>query len=255
MRLVSISILAVLLAAPTPAFSDGAKATLAHFFATDEANVTKATGYRLAGVTDYTEVIVGAYTENGHEQRVVALLRCGRRVCKGARVWLGPHETRLLGLVDLGGAPGPLGEGQAIDARTSWTTTLAGPTRRLRFPVLVFETRDEKVTTGSSRFRKEVTGTERHQDLVLVSLRKADERSPKLATLPTVDLYPSGAGTTTSYTLARGSRRGALDIVGSEQRHLDRDLACIRPDPVPVRYVYEQRRYVRVDELLRAGCH
>jgi hypothetical protein len=87
-----------------------------------------------------------------------------------------------------------------------------------------------------------------------VSLRKTDERRPEILELSTVDLYPSGAGTTTSYTLARGSQRAALDIVGSEQRHLDHESACIRPDPVEVRYVYEDGRYQRFDPLLRTGC-
>ncbi|MBZ0237935.1 MAG: hypothetical protein K8M05_36820 [Deltaproteobacteria bacterium] len=253
MRLVSIPVLVALLCAPALARADGARTTLAQFFAIEEANVTKATGYRLAGVRDYTEVIVGAYTQNGHEQRVVALLRCGPRVCKGARVWLGPHETDLLGLVDLAGAPGPLGGGR-IDARSSWTT-LGGGRKKLRFPVLVFETRDRKVATGRSRFREAVTGTEAHHDLVLVSLRRSDERSPKIATLPTVDLYPSGAGTTATYTLAKGSQRAALDIVATEQRYLDRDLACIKPEPVEARYVLVKGRYARVDPLLRKGCH
>lgn len=254
MRVTPISILIALVCAPALAAADGAKTTLATFFAIDEAKVTKATSYRLAGVTDYTDIVVGAYTENGHEQRVVALLRCGPRVCKGARVWLGAYETDFLGLEDLGGKGGPLGRGHPIDARTGWNTTLTGPSKKLRFPVLVFESRDAKVTTGSSRWRKEVTGTERHQELMIVSLRKADEQRPKIIALSTVDLYPSGAGTTTSYTLTKGSQRAALDIVGSEQRHLDNESACRRPDPVEVRYVYKHGRYEKFDPLLRPGC-
>lgn len=256
MRALPIPIALFLVCAPALALADGAKGRLASVFAIDESVVTEAITYRLAGVTDYTEIIVGTYTEHGRDQHVVTFLRCGTRTCTTvAREWIGPHPFRLLGLADLNGKPGPLGNGAEIKARRSWEVTLAGPTKKLRWPVLVVETHSEEAGTGETRWGKKVSGTERHDELILFSLKKADHGGARIVRLPTVDLWPTGAGTTTSYSLARGTRKGALDIVGSEQRHLDNDSACMKPDPVEVRYVYKDGRYTQVDSLFPRGCH
>jgi hypothetical protein len=256
MRALQIPIALLLLCAPALAAADGEKGRLATVFALDEGVVTEAITYRLAGVTDYTEVIVGTYTEHGRDQHVVAFLRCGTRTCtRVVRDWIGPYPFRILGLADLNGKPGPLGNGTEVKARRSWEVTLRGPTRKLRWPVLVVETIREEAATGESRWGKKVRGTERHRELLLFSLKKGAGRGAQLVRLPTVDLWPTGAGTTTSYALARGTRKGALDIVGSEQRHLDNDSACMEPDPVEVRYVYKNGRFEQVEPLRTSGCH
>lgn len=257
MRALSIPLVLAILCAPGRAHADdGEKGRLAQVFSLDRRVVTEAITYRLAGVTDYTEVIVGTYSEHGRDQHVLALLRCGARTCtRVARAWIGPHPFRLLGLADLNGKPGPLSNDEEVKARASWQVTLTGPTRKLRWPVLVVETRNEEAATGETRWGKKVNGTERHNELLLFSLRKAESGGPQVVRLSTVDLWATGAGTTTSYSLARGTRKDALDIVGSEQRHLDSDSACLPPDPVEVRYVYKDGRYQDVRSLQMTGCH
>ncbi len=257
--LVPLAAAALLLLAAGPAAADGSpRGMLAHFAGVDPGRVVAVAGYTVEGRGHVTHVVVGSYRDREHEQRMIVLLRCGPRACHGKPVWFGPHPVRVLGLVDLEGAPGPLGGGTELRGRADWTGRRGAPGARARWPALIVETREERVTTGPTRFRKEVTGTERHHELVVLSLRTAEAGAPKLASLPTVDLYPSGAGTTTSYELVRGAgkgqRRAPLEIVGLEQRHLDRDLACIRPEPVPVRYVLTGGRYVRTAERGRAGC-
>jgi hypothetical protein len=256
MRALPIPILLALLCAPALADADEEKARLATVFALDESVVTEAIAYRLAGVRGYTEVIVGTYTANGRDQHIIAFLRCGTRTCTTvARDSIGPYPFRILGLADLNGKPGPLGNGREVKARRSWEVTLRGPTPKLRWPVLVIETRDEQAATGETRWGKKMSGTERHDELILYSLKKTRARGAQLLRLPTVDLWPTGAGTTTSYSLARGTRKDALDIVGSEQRHLDNDSACREPKPVEVRYVYKGGRFEQIDPLRTSGCH
>src|SRR5438105_49549 len=108
MRALPIPIALFLICAPALALADGEKGRLATVFAIDESVVTEAITYRLAGVTDYTEVIVGTYTENKRDQHIVAFLRCGTRTCSTvARAWIGPYPVRLLGLADLNGKAAP----------------------------------------------------------------------------------------------------------------------------------------------------
>jgi hypothetical protein len=256
MRALQIPLALFVLCAPALAFADGEKGRLASVFALKEDVVTEAITYRLAGVTDYTEVIVGTYTEHGRDQHIVAFLRCGARTCTTvARAWIGPYPFRLLGLADLNGKPGPLSGARDVKAQRSWEVTLSGPTKKLRWPVLVVETQNEAAATGETRWGRKVSGTERHNELLLFSLRKSEARGPQIVRLPTADTYASGAGTTASYSLARGTRKDALDIVGSELRHLDNDSHCMAPKPVEVRYVYKDGRYTRVDSLSPVGCH
>src|SRR5690349_20610175 len=165
MRALPISVALLLSCAPALGFADGEKGRLAQVFAIDEGVVTDAITYRLSGVTDYTEVIVGTYTENGRDQHIVALLHCGTRTCKTAtRAWIGPYPFRLLGLADLNGKPGPLSGGQEVKARRCWEVTLTGPTKKLKWPVLVVETRNDEAATGETRWGKKVIGTERHNE-------------------------------------------------------------------------------------------
>lgn len=257
MRLVPLACALGLMLAPGLARAGTARENLAHFFEIEPAAVTQVAAFDLTGVAAYDRVVVGHWeTPEGQPRAGAVLLDCDARRCLGTRVWLGAGEVDVVGLRDLRGKPGPLGGPAMVSRHEDWPTVLRGPTARPRWPVLVLETRDDKVTVGGSRFRGEVRGTERHHELVVISLRKADQRAPRILALRTMDLYPSGAGTTTSYRLERGGQRAGLDIVAREQREIENDSACLRPDPVEYRLVLTDGRYQKVDpDALRRGCH
>ncbi len=254
--LVLVGAVALAVASPRPAAAGGAKTLLASFFNVDETKIKSASGYRVTGVAAYTHIAIGSYQDTGgREQRIVALAKCDDHRCTGQRVWLGAFESHLHGIVDLAGKPGPLRGTEVRASRDDWTTSLPLPAKRTKFPALVIEIRDEEPGEGTTRFGGTYSGTERHHHLLVVSLRKADEKVPTVARLSTEDTYPAGGGTSTSYRLEKGKQR-ALDIVGSEQRHLQKDSRCRRPEPVEVRYVLKDGRYEHFDAMLgRSGCH
>jgi len=249
---VAFAAAALVAVAAGPASAEDARGMVAHFAPTDAKNVVAATGFRLEGVRGYTNLVVGSFRAGAYEQRTLVLLRCNERECRGQAVYLGAHPIKLRGLVDLG-KPGPLEGGPEVQARTDWDKALSG--RRMRWPALVVEIIDERAASETSPFGHHYEGSERHHELVLVSLRRADAASPKIARLPTMDRYPSGAGTTATYRLARGHGRGPLEIIGAEQRHLDNDSACLEPEPVDVRWVLRKGRYQRVELDGLHGCH
>jgi hypothetical protein len=248
-------VIAAFLLGPTATAAAETPAELIALFAhTEVSKVTAAHGVRLEGVRDYQQMVVGTYKQGEWDMHVVVLMRCGRTLCHGYRVAVGNAPFELRGLVDLAGKPGALGDGAHVSLRDNWHTRLSG--KGLKFPALVVTTRDEKITTGGSRFRGEVRGSERHHKLLVISLRKSEEKMPRVAELSTMDLYPSGAGRTASFTLVRGKQRGALDIREVEQRHIDSDMACIAPDPVEYTWCFKSGRYSKFDDVLgRAGCH
>jgi len=226
---------------------------VAHFAMVDVASVTSASGVRLDGVRAYTDLVFGTYHKGDYDHRIVVLLRCTARQCVGQTVFLRPGVAALRGLVDLNGKGGVLDSGRDVEARGDWSTSLSG--KGLAWPALVLEIEDERPAKGESRFGTKYDGSERHHVLQIVSLRRADAEDPQLAVLPTMDLYPSGAGGTVAYRLERGTRKQVLDIVGPEPPPTGHDSACLEPEPVDVRWVLAKGRFQRVDDLARRGCH
>lgn len=251
----SLVVLAAVLGGARPARADLAAQFAAWFDVKPDA-VRDIAGFELPAGGDYTHVLVGRFQRGEHLLGGGLILRCDAKQCQGARIWLqAADRAEVYGLVDLNGAPGPL-PARAQYGGTSWYRKLDGKglPARPAWPAIVFHTETARQTTGGSRFRGTVTGTERRGRIVVVSLLRADERSPRVLDEHVIERYPSGAGTTTTFRTERGSSKDALDLVGREQRHLDSDSRCRRPDPVDVRYVMKGRRYERAALPARAGC-
>jgi hypothetical protein len=236
----------------------------AHFFSVAATDVKDVAGYRAPPGVDVTHILFGHFYEGAARQLVagVVLLRCDERECRGRHVWLNPAdaEVEIQGLVDLR-EPGPLGESRGLErARPGAWIELARdvrPPRRWGWPALAIALRRRTPMTERSRFGGEVTGVHREEELLVLSLRAADEQQPELLRAQRVDLYPTGAGATTSYRLVRGSRGDVLDIVATEQRELESTSACLRPEPIEYRLVLASGRYERrrSDPWSPHGCH
>lgn len=258
MRTAMLAAAALTLAASArPAAADTPAETLAHFLVKDVERIKDATAYELVGVRDYTHVVIGRFSEREYLFPTMVLLRCDTRQCFGTRVFLGSAGTlRLLGTVDLDGKAGPLRPASSLPrAYPGWDNKLAWPTKKPRWPALVLEHQADRTVTTASRFGGEVTGTATDHRLLIVSLRKADAARPLVLDLETDQRYPTGVGETTTYTLERGQTKGALDVVASEQHHIDNQSACLEPPPVIYKITLVKGRFERAPEGLRSGCH
>jgi hypothetical protein len=254
MRPWSICLLLVL-AAIRPARADPASQFAASLDLKADA-VRDVAGFVLPAGGDYTHLLIGRFQDGDYLFGAAVILRCDAKQCTGARVQLAATDrVELYGIIDLNGAPAPLPTSPQL-VQAGRYRTLDGGTGKPRpaWPALVLHTETVKQATGESRFRGTVSGTERRGKITIVSLLRADERSPTVLTANAVELYPSGAGTTTTFRTARGDTRDALDIIGTEQRHLDRSSRCLRPEPVEVRYRPQGRRYERVAAPPPRGC-
>lgn len=245
----------LVLAAIRPARADPASQLAAWLNVKADA-VRDVAGFELPAGGDYTHVLVGRFRNGDHLFGAAAILRCDAKQCTGARVPLqATDRVELYGLIDLNGAPAPLPTSPQLVQTGRYRTLDAGTGKpRPAWPALVLHTETVKQATGESRFRGTVSGTERRGTITIVSLLRADERAPTVLTADVVEFYPSGAGTTTTFRTARGDTRDALDIIGAEQRHLERTARCLRPAPVEVRYRLQGRRYERVAAPPQRGC-
>jgi hypothetical protein len=254
MRL-SIACSLLVLAAAGPVRADTA-AQLAEWFGVPSTAVREVAGFELPAGGDYTHVLVGRYEQSGLLLGGAAILRCDTKQCTGARIsFHATDRVEVYGLIDLNGTPGPLPATPHAGHRGSYRKLDAGGlATRPAWPAIVLHAERAQQATGQTKSRTTVTGVERHGQIRIVSLLRADEPSPTVLTADVADLHPSGAGTTTTFRTQRGDAKDALDLIGREQRHLDRTSRCLRPDPVDVRYVLKGRRYERVDLPARSGC-
>lgn len=248
----SLVTLAAVSAASRPARADLA-AQFATWFDVKPDAVRDVAGFELPAGGDYTHVLVGRFQRDELLIGGGLILRCDAKQCQGARIWLQPADrAEVYGLIDLNGAPGRLPSAPQPGGTGSYRK-LEGK-GRAAWPAIVFHTKTVKQTTGGSRHRGTVSGTEQRERIFIVSLLRADEQTPRVLSEDVVERYPSGAGTTTTFRTERGDSKDALDIIGREQRHLESDSRCRRPDAVDVRYVPKGRRYARATLPARTGC-
>jgi hypothetical protein len=239
----------------------------AHFFAVDVARVDEVRGFELprsvARHGGFTHLIVGRFGTTGqHRQHGAVAMRCNPTACRGTTIYLEVDaELSVWGLVDLAGVNTPLKQGTSPRAYTGTPyvhiPVIGASTKRVVWPALVFETRRRQVRSGDTRLRGRVSGTERRDDIHIVSLRaRRDEQLTRVLRATTVDRGFSGAGTSTVYRLKRGKTKGALDLIATEQRHLEDESLCMPPKPTEVRLVMKSGRYQRASALdLPRGCH
>ncbi|MBK9035385.1 MAG: hypothetical protein IPL61_29710 [Myxococcales bacterium] len=251
--------LVTLMALATAARGDEVVHKYAHFAQVDEATVTEARGFKVAGVAGTTHVVVGRNTTGyAWQARRAILMSCTARACEGAVVGLrGADTLAVVGVVDLAGDATELpitdGGGRAQPgAYLPLPRVGAGP-RRMKWPALVLVAATEQVVTEDSPDGRS-SGTDRQHALVLISLRKTD-RGQEVFRGATIARGPSG-GTTASYRLVRERPRGPRTIVATVQRYYSDRSACVPPPPIEVRYVWKERRFEEVPALAGArGCH
>jgi len=212
--------------------------------------VREVAGYELPAGGDFTHVLIGRYDHAPYVMTGAVLLRCDPTECQGRRADFGAADTiDVLGVIDLEGAPRPF-PSRALGRGARYTKL---PGKAPKWPALVVRTTERKAATSTTRSGKLVTGNEARARLYVISLAAIDRASVILQ--DTLDeRYPSGAGTTTTYRLERGESKTGLEIIATEQRHLDRDSRCLRPEPIELRFTLDGRHYRAVAPPERTGC-
>lgn len=239
----------------------------AHFFQLEVAKVDDVRGFSLPGKGTFTHLLVGTMaTSENHRQSGLVLMTCDARQCSGSPLYLGvDQQVHVQGIVDLNGEGASLvvhnepdsfaREAKRSDNYLALTKIDGG--KRSTMPALVIETRHQEVRTGATRWRESHTGTERRNELFVIPLKVGKGARPRwIFRETTVDRGISGAGTTTTYELVRGKNKKLLDIVATEQRHLDDQSVCLPPPPTKHRFIVKDDRYVMdtgLDGL--GGCH
>jgi len=231
--------------------------TFAAMMGIDQADIVTVSGFDLPAGSHYQHALLGRYKHGAKKEwqsSEVILLRCTSQQCTGNTVSLGNDEVELLGLVDLA-TPGALPTTPIRMPRDRWYTSLDKKPVRRAWPALLVRTAKTSKVTTKSYTMKDVTGTERRSELAIVSLVRADVRFPRILR-EVVDWHgPTGVGISVTFELVRGKGK-ALDLLATEQRDIDNELACIRPKPTQSTYTLDKnRQYRRVLEPVPGGCH
>gem|GEM_PF-6009075 len=243
------------------AFADSQEESFAHFFSVAPATVRDVVGYKTPTGIPVTHVILGHYEKENQVWPGLVLMRCNDKECRGSHVYLHPPKANIeiLGIVDLLAA-GPVGERTSLDKgyRGQWVAmdrSVKSP-KTMAWPALMVKVEQRTRESDSSRFGGSVVGERRETRLILVSLRASEENAPQLLDTSLTDLYPTGAGTTTSYRLVSGEGK-SFDLVATEQRHIEDRSRCLNPPPVEYRLVFNGHGYQRQERGIwpRTGCH
>jgi len=255
----AVRLILALITVTATAHADTQAEQFAHFFSIKPTDVREIAGYRTPPGVPVTHILVGQFASGAVTVPGIVLMRCTEKECRGARVWLYGGKIELLGIGDLG-TPGPLGERTSLDRGLtgSWvdmTRWMKPPLPHYTRPVLMVNVEQRTAMTTGSRFGGDVAGEHHEAKLVLISLRAVDERSPLVFEQSLIDRYPTGAGTTTSYRVVPGDSL-PLDIVATEQRHIENRSMCLNPPPTEHRLTFTGNRYQRHEGgWPKSGCH
>lgn len=237
-------LLLALLAAPAAA--DPVKAEFARGMGIDETAVLAVQDFALTA-GPYHRAILGRYKNNEYTVAGIVMTWCDRaKKCWLAREWLRTaNSVELLGLVDLAGGAASF----PSRALGRYDKPLRQP--NAKWPALVVRVTEREQTTTGSRYGGSKTGEHRRSELVVLSLALADTKSPRVLRVAQDERWPTGAGMTATFEVAKD---GA--IVATEQRHLESVSTCIRPKPTTTRYVFdkETRRFKEAGLPQRTGC-
>lgn len=238
-------LLLALLAAPAAA--DSAKAELARGMNIDESAVLAVEDFTLAA-GPYHRALVGRFKNSDIAVGGIVLTWCDRaKKCWLSRAWLQKaNDVHVLGIVDLAAGPTPF---PTHPLGRYDRTALKQP--KAKWPALLVRVTEREQTTTGSRYGGSKTGEHRRSELVVLSLALEDTKSPQIMRVTQDERWPTGAGMTASFELAKD---GA--IVATEQRHLESVSTCIRPKPTTTRYVFdkETRRFKEAGLRQRTGC-
>ena len=234
------------------AFSTAAHAeTDAEFFARamrieDVKSIQKVETIAIANAGSYDRVIIGRHQAREWMHNNAILVRCDRKQCWSQYVSLGNGELELLGAIDLAGEP------QAFPryGRSKYEHKPLDAGKRAKWPALLIRVTTRKHERAGSRYGGEVEGENRHAELYVISLAKADATSP-VVLRETVDNHnATGAGVSMTFAVDKDGM-----LVASEQWDIENRSACMRPKPVTVHYkLDEHRRFRRTTDLGHRGC-
>jgi len=227
-------------------------ATFAKAFSVTVSQVHDVAGFELPAGNDATHVVIGRYDHGKYVMTGALLMKCSDTECTWRRAEFGAADAiEVAGIVDLHGGPTAI-PARAL-TRSSGRYAKVPGARSMKFPAVVIRTRESQQTTNQPRPRKQVTGTETRARLYLISLIDSDRASVVLMDTAEERL-PSGRGFTRSYRLDKGDAKGALDVIAKEQRSLDIDSRCLRPEPTEAVFALEERHYRTKKYALGKGC-
>jgi hypothetical protein len=214
--------------------------TFATGFDVAPARVRDVAGYELPPGNQVTHVLVGRFEYSKYVMTGALLMRCNEGDCTWRRAEFGAADAiEVHGVVDLHGAPAAI-PNRAL--RGSGRYTKIPGARAMKFPALVVRTRESKAATTETRVK-----------LYVISLVDSDRGSVVLQDIAR-ERYPSGRGLTRTYRLDKGDTKGALDIVATEQRTLDSDSRCLRPEPTEAVFALDGRHYRPKKLAPNKGC-
>ncbi|MEO8704261.1 MAG: hypothetical protein ABI867_29680 [Kofleriaceae bacterium] len=221
-------------------------ATFAKLHEVEPARVHDVVGYRLPPGGDFTDVAVGRYDYKTWVMAGVALMRCDGSQCRGQHTGFGAADTvEILGVVDLMGQPANVPQHRVSGDKV--------PGGRAKWPVLVIRATESKPATGTGKSGREMTGKATVARTYFISLA-AEDRGNAIWQETSEDVGPTGRGMRRSYKLVRGESKTTLDLIAVEQREIDRDSRCMRPDPVEIKLVLDGRHFKQIGFPVKKGC-
>ncbi len=243
------------LVAARPVSAGEHDATFAKAYAVTTAQVHDVAGFELPAGNDATHVVIGRYDNGQYVMTGALVMKCNDpnySECTWRRAEFGAADSvEVAGVVDLHGAPAAIPY-RGI-ARSSGRYAKIPGARGMKFPVLVVRTRESKQATGETRARKKIEGTETRSKLYLISLVDSDRAAVVLMDTAE-ERSPTGRGYTREYRLDTGDSKGVLDVIAKEQRSIDNDSRCKRPEPTEAVFALEDHHYRTKKYTPARGC-
>lgn len=239
-------VLVALVVLATAAHAETDKEYFARAMRIEASAIQSVETFRIVNAGAYDRLIVGRYKQREWAHNTALLMRCDRKQCWGQYISLGNGQLDLLGAIDLAGAPRPFPR----DARSKYDDRAFDAGKRAKWPALVARVTTREHGKAQSRYGGEVEGENRHSELYVISLAKADQESPVVLRTIVDEHNATGAGFSLSFAVDKDGL-----LLATEQWSPENRSTCIPPDPVTVHYKLDKgRRFQRATDLGHRGC-